>query len=109
MIGWVDAGSGASGDMLLGALLGAGVPVEVITEAIAAVTPEHVALKPETVTRNGFAATRCHVEAADSSTYRTWKDVSGLLTDATLDNRVRGRAQAAFQRLAAAEATVHDT
>ena len=109
MIGWVDAGSGASGDMLLGALLGAGVPVEVITEAVAAVAPEHVALKPEAVTRNGFAATRCHVEVADSSTHRTWKDVAGLLTDATLDDGVRRRAHAAFQRLAAAEATVHGT
>ena len=109
MIGWVDAGSGASGDMLLGALLGAGVPVGVITEAVAAVAPEHVALKPEAVTRNGFAATRCHVEVANSSTGRTWQEVAGLLANATLDESVRRRADAAFQRLATAEATVHGT
>ena len=30
VIGWLDASSGASGDMFLGALVGAGVPVEVI-------------------------------------------------------------------------------
>jgi pyridinium-3,5-bisthiocarboxylic acid mononucleotide nickel chelatase len=109
VIGWVDASSGASGDMLLGALVSAGVPVDVITEAVRAVAPEHIELRPEPVTRNGFAATRCHVEVADSSTHRTWKDIVTLLGDAALDEGVRGRAYATFERLAAAEAKVHGT
>jgi uncharacterized protein (TIGR00299 family) protein len=109
VIGWVDASSGASGDMLLGALLGAGVPVEVVSAAVASVAPEHVAIGPETVTRNGFAATRCHVKVADSTTHRTWRDVRALLEDARLDEDVRARALATFERLAVAEATVHGT
>ena len=55
---WVDASSGASGDMLLGALVGAGVPLETLQAAVDAVSPEPVALRVEAVTRNGFAATR---------------------------------------------------
>ncbi|MGZ4501306.1 MAG: nickel pincer cofactor biosynthesis protein LarC [Nocardioidaceae bacterium] len=109
MIGWVDASSGASGDMLLGALVAAGVPLSVLGDAVAAVAPEHGALAPEAVTRNGFAATRCHVEVADSVTHRTWKDVAGLLAAADLDEPVRARAHATFERLATAEATVHGT
>ena len=108
-IGWVDASSGASGDMLLGALVGAGVPVEVITSAVDAVAPEHVALRPEQVTRNGFAATRCHVEVADSETRRTWRDIAALLAEADLAEAVRRRAHATFERLAVAEAEVHGT
>ena len=108
-IAWVDASSGASGDMLLGALVGAGVPVEVISAAVAAVAPEHVALRPERVVRNGFAATRCHVEVADSSTHRTWRDIAALLSDAELSGGVRQRAHATFERLAVAEAEVHGT
>ncbi|HEX6246798.1 MAG TPA: nickel pincer cofactor biosynthesis protein LarC [Nocardioidaceae bacterium] len=107
--GWVDASSGASGDMLLGALVGAGVPVEVVAAAVDAVAPEHVALRPEPVTRNGFAATRCHVEVADSVTQRTWGDIEVLLASADLPDGVRTRAHATFERLAAAEAEAHGT
>jgi pyridinium-3,5-bisthiocarboxylic acid mononucleotide nickel chelatase len=95
--------------MLLGALLGAGVPLAVVETAVAAVAPEHVALRPETVTRNGFAATRCHVEVPDSATHRTWRDVAALLAGAALDDGVRDRATASFERLARAEARVHGT
>lgn len=109
MIGWVDASSGASGDMLLGALLGAGVPMDVVATAVASVAPEHVGLSVEAVTRNGFAAIRCHVKVADSRTHRTWADVAGLLRDADLDEAVRSRAHATFERLAVAEAAVHGT
>ncbi|HEX6874235.1 MAG TPA: nickel pincer cofactor biosynthesis protein LarC [Nocardioidaceae bacterium] len=108
-IAWVDASSGASGDMLLGALVGAGVPVEAMLAAIDAVTPEPVELWVEQVTRNGFAATRCRVEVADSSTHRTWRDVSALLAEAELADGVRRRAHATFERLALAEAEVHGT
>jgi uncharacterized protein (TIGR00299 family) protein len=109
VIGWLDASAGASGDMLLGALVGAGVPVETLTTAVGAVAPEHVALSPETVTRHGFAATRVHVDVADSTTHRTWRDVRATLQTASLDEGVRARALATFERLAVAEATVHGT
>ncbi len=109
MIGWVDASSGASGDMLLGALVGAGVPVDVLAGAIAAVAPEHVALTPEPVSRNGFAATRCRVDVADSVTHRPWRDLQALLAAADLAPGVRDRAHGAFERLAIAEGAVHGT
>jgi len=104
---WIDASAGASGDMLLGALLGAGTPLSVLQDAVSAVAPEAVALAPETVTRNGFAATRCRVEVADSAHHRTWRDIRALLQSADLDEPVRALATATFERLAVAEATVH--
>ena len=104
---WVDASSGASGDMLLGALLGAGVPVAVLQAAVDAVAPEPVALRVEDVARGGFAATRCHVELADSAQHRTWRDVRDLLAAAPLDPTVRDLATRTFERLAVAEGAVH--
>ncbi|MFC7495707.1 MULTISPECIES: nickel pincer cofactor biosynthesis protein LarC [unclassified Nocardioides] len=99
---WIDASAGASGDMLLGALVGAGVPVEVLQSAVDAVSPEPVALRVEEVRRGGLAATRVHVDVADSHTHRTWRDVRSLLDGHDL-------ALAAFERLAVAEAAVHGT
>ncbi len=64
---------------------------------------------PEPVSRNGFAATRVHVEVADSSTHRTWRDIEALLGAAGLADPVRARAHATFERLAVAEAAVHGT
>lgn len=104
---WIDASAGASGDMLLGALIGAGVPVAVLSESIDAVAPEPVTLRPEQVARNGFAATRCHVEIADSVHHRSWRDIRTLLEAADLDADVRGLAVRTFERLAVAEARVH--
>jgi uncharacterized protein (TIGR00299 family) protein len=107
MIGWVDATAGASGDMFLGALLGAGVPLDVLTKAVTAVSPEPVRLSVTDERRGGLAATRCHVEVADSSTHRSWSDVRALLEATTLDAEVRERTVRVFARLAAAEAAAH--
>jgi uncharacterized protein (TIGR00299 family) protein len=106
---WVDASSGASGDMVLGALLGAGVPVDALQRAVDAIAPEPVTLRVEQVRRGGFAATRCHVEIADSALHRTWRDIRALLADAPLDPPVRDLATRIFDRLAVAEAAVHGT
>ncbi|MCL8025268.1 nickel pincer cofactor biosynthesis protein LarC [Nocardioides bruguierae] len=106
---WVDATAGASGDMLLGALVGAGVPLEVIAEAVDAVTPEPVGLSVQRVVRCGLAATKVHVDVADSTHHRTWRDIRTLLTEADLEEPVRRRAVAVFHGLAVAEASVHGT
>jgi pyridinium-3,5-bisthiocarboxylic acid mononucleotide nickel chelatase len=106
-IGWLDCSSGCSGDMLLGALLDAGVPREVVRDAIAGVAPEPVELSTTPVYRAGLAATSARIEVADSSSRRTWADIRTLLDVSALAPQVRDRARSTFARLAAAEATVH--
>ena len=107
MIGWLDLAAGASGDMLLGALVDAGVPLAVVQDAVAGLPVEPVLLRTEQVTRHGLGATRVHVDAPPSTHHRTWADVRELLGGATLDDAVRERALAVFARLAAAEGRVH--
>ena len=99
---WVDASSGASGDMLLGALVGAGVPLPVLQDAVDSVAPEPISLRVEDVRRNGLAATRVHVDVAESHHHRTWRDVRAMLDG-------HRTAHAVFERLAVAEAAVHGT
>ncbi|MGY1604014.1 nickel pincer cofactor biosynthesis protein LarC [Geodermatophilus sp. SYSU D00815] len=108
-IGWLDLAAGASGDMLLGALVDAGVPLEVPARAVAALAVEPIALATEQVTRHGVGATRVHVSAPPSPVHRTWADVRAILTAAELPDAVRDRALAVFERLAHAEGRVHRT
>jgi uncharacterized protein (TIGR00299 family) protein len=106
-LGWLDLSAGASGDMLLGALVDAGVPLDVLSAAVAALRVEPIRLVAEPVTRHGLGATRVHVQAPDSTEHRTWADVRGLLLDADLPTPVREGALAVFERLAVAEGRVH--
>lgn len=104
MIGWFDAGAGASGDMLLGALVGAGVPLDVPAGAVDALDLG-ISLRATDVTRAGLAATRVHVEVPSSDRLRHLGDVVALL--GVLPGPVRTLATAVFERLARAEASVH--
>jgi uncharacterized protein (TIGR00299 family) protein len=107
MIGWLDLSAGASGDMLLGALVDAGVPLEVLQTAIAALPVESIRLVTEQTSRHGLGATRVHVHAPESAHHRTWADVRTMLADADLPTGVRDGALAVFERLAVAEGRVH--
>ncbi|MCW2723867.1 MAG: hypothetical protein JWN35_788, partial [Frankiales bacterium] len=106
-VGWLDGTAGASGDMLLGALVDAGAPLEVVQAAVDAVGVEPVVLRTEAVTRGGLGATRVHVEVGPSPGTRTWSDVRARLEVAALAEPVRRIALDAFARLARAEAAVH--
>src|SRR5688572_27363872 len=93
--------------MLLGALVDAGVPLDVPAAAVAALPVARIRLVTEPVTRHGLGATQVHVQASPSAEHRTWTDVRAMLLEAQLPTRVRDGALAVFERLAIAEGRVH--
>jgi pyridinium-3,5-bisthiocarboxylic acid mononucleotide nickel chelatase len=109
MIGWLDAASGASGDMMLGALVDAGTDLAAIESAVLAVAPERITLSSEQVTRGGLRARRVVVDVAESVTHRRLDDVVELIERAEIEQTVRQRAVSVFTALAEAEAAVHGT
>lgn len=108
-IGWLDCGSGASGDMWLAALHDAGAPLDVMQAAVDALGVERIRLEATAVTRQGLAATKVDVHAPRTPVVRTWANVKDLIERAPLGEPVRAVALDAFGRLAAAEARVHRT
>lgn len=98
MIGWIDGQAGASGDMLLGALVDAGVPLTVLQQAIDALDLG-ITLVAADVTRGGLGALKVDVLAPADDTERTWADVQAIVPE--------GPAREVFERLAHAEARVH--
>jgi pyridinium-3,5-bisthiocarboxylic acid mononucleotide nickel chelatase len=109
VIGWLHCPAGVSGDMLLGALVGAGVPLPVLQEAVDAVAPAPVRLGAERVRRAGLAATKVRVDGTESAVRRTWGEIRALLTGAGGDEVRPGREVAlrVFAALAEAEGRVH--
>jgi uncharacterized protein (TIGR00299 family) protein len=105
MIGWLDLSSGVSGDMLLGALVDAGVPIELLqTELDRFGLP--ITLQAQRVTRGGLAATHVNVIAEEPiPVHRRLADVRELL--ARLSPPVADAANRTFELLARAEAKVH--
>ena len=60
-IAFLDTFSGISGDMTVGALLDAGLPLDAVANAIARLNLTGVTLSSERVERSGIAATKFHV------------------------------------------------
>jgi pyridinium-3,5-bisthiocarboxylic acid mononucleotide nickel chelatase len=109
-VAWVDASSGASGDMLLGAVHGVlaelGLDPDVMRRAAAAVVPVDIEVSREQ--RGGFAVGRAHVATRETDPpHRTWAEVRGLIDGSELEPMVKSLALQTFRRLAEAEATVH--
>ncbi len=105
MIGWLDLSSGVSGDMMLGALVDAGVPVGLLQAEISRLGLD-ITLDTEKVSRAGLAATRVHVNAPEHHPpRRTLPEVRELLKG--LSPPVAAGAIRTFELLADAESHVH--
>jgi uncharacterized protein (TIGR00299 family) protein len=105
VIGWLDLSSGVSGDMLLGALVDSGVPIELMQAELDRFQLP-ISLRAEQVSRGGLAATHVQVIAEEPDPVpRRLADVRALL--ARLSPRIAEAANGTFELLARAEAKVH--
>jgi uncharacterized protein (TIGR00299 family) protein len=105
VIGWLDLSSGASGDMLLGALVDAGVPLDLLQAEISRLGVD-VTLSTETVTRAGLSATHVHVVSSEQDPPRRTLPQIRLLLE-RLTPPVAAAANRTFELLADAESRVH--
>lgn len=101
-----DCFSGASGDMILAALLDAGVDADAIRQGLDSLGLP-IKLEVEAVRKGGFRATRIEIEAADEETHRFLPDVEAILKKGRMTDRQRELALRIFRRLAEAEASAH--
>ena len=108
---YLDCFSGASGDMVIGALLDAGLPFDALEEALGSLALEdECRVEAERVDRSGLAATKFTVVERQLETGHRHRHLSGirkLVDRAALGDETKARANRLFTRLAEAEAGIH--
>lgn len=109
---YFDCFSGAAGDMILGALLDAGVPFDELERALGSLAVDGVSVSVERVLKTGVSSSkfRVHETSPDSGTaHRHYhlKHIYAGIEKASLNGAAKARATRMFERLAEAEAAVH--
>ena len=106
-IAYFDCFAGASGDMILGALLDAGLDRQAMVARLEQLRMPDWTLGVRAVTKNGLAATAVNVTHTEPSGHRTLADITALIEASGLPDAEQTMALRIFQRLAEAEARVH--
>jgi len=106
-IAYFDCFSGASGDMLLGALLAAGLSEAALRGELGKLGLSDYELTVRQVQQKGMAATKVDIASTGPNGHRHLADICRIIDRSNLDPVVKQRARQVFNRLAAAEAKVH--
>lgn len=111
-IAYFDCFSGASGDMILGALLDAGLSLHQLQEEFSRLNLSHYQIKAKKVLKNGIAGTQVEIlvdEPYHRDHPRHLPDIETIINESDLRQSVKQMSIAVFQRLAEAEAAIHMT
>jgi uncharacterized protein (TIGR00299 family) protein len=107
VIAYLDCYSGISGDMTLGALVDAGLPLEELRAAVGQLPIGGYELTAEPVVSKGISGTRVSVSVSEEQPHRHLGDVLDLIARSGLPANVQTAAANVFRRLAEAEAKIH--
>ena len=105
---YFDCFAGASGDMILGAVIAAGVEPEAFKRQLALLDVKGYSIDFESVDRSGINATYARVQTAHEHAHRHLSDILKIIYDSRLSDAVKDRSAKIFSRLAEAEALVHN-
>lgn len=106
---YFDCQSGISGDMVLGALVDAGVDLDRLQQGIDSLGLPECRLRAEPVKRRGFRGLKIHVEAPPEKAHRHLHHITRMIDGSSLTPRQKELATRIFTKLAEAEARVHGT
>ncbi len=109
---YIDAFSGISGDMTVGALLDAGAPAEALIDALLSLDTG-ARYEVEKTRRGGMTASKFRVilpeipSGAHAHSHRHLKHILAMIDKAPISDRAKADSSRVFQRLGDAEARVH--
>ncbi len=106
---YFDTIGGISGDMALGALVNAGVPLTELSDALKSLNIPGFELEARHIERSGIVATKVDVVlGAHDHHHRHLSDIETIIDGSGLTGRVKERSKKIFREVAIAEAKVHN-
>ncbi|HEY3579508.1 MAG TPA: nickel pincer cofactor biosynthesis protein LarC [Pyrinomonadaceae bacterium] len=105
---YFDCFAGASGDMILGALVAAGVDKNALREQLSRLNVDGFDINFEMVTRSGLSATYARVETVHEHKHRHLSDIKKIIESSGVSDKAKALSVEIFTRLAEAEAKVHN-
>lgn len=107
-IAYFDCSAGISGDMCLGALVDAGVPLKELERGLRGLHVGGYTLQARKVKRSSIAATKVDVVLASKAQQtRRWKEIKGIIDESSLPRHIQQKGLKIFKRLFEAEGKVH--
>ena len=106
---YFDCFSGISGDMILGALIDAGLNLDELKDELKKLKIAGFEINTEKVTRNSISGIKFSVEIQEGHVHRHLNDIIKILKNSSLDEDVKRTSEDIFQRLAEIEAKIHNT
>jgi uncharacterized protein (TIGR00299 family) protein len=107
-IAYFDCFSGASGDMILAALIDAGCDAAALEAGLRKLRVAGWKLSVQEVQKKGIAATRVHIDTEQQKEPRSLSTILDLIAKPALPGNVPLRASEIFRRLGEAEARIHN-
>lgn len=109
-IGYFDCFSGVSGDMLLGALVDAGLDIKELQKGLMGIKISGYRVSASKVKKEGIEGTKVDVIIEETQQpHRKLKDIEVIIRNSALDGPIKEKALKVFRRLAETEARVHGT
>jgi hypothetical protein len=108
-IGYLDCFSGASGDMIVGSIIGAGCEPEYLQSQIELLGLPPVKLVVGTTKKQGLSSVSVRFESSETDPpHRHLSAIERIITASRLENDIKRSVMAIFRRIGEAEARMHD-
>ncbi len=109
-IAYFDCFSGASGDMILGSLIDAGLSARILREELKKLRISTIHLKVKKVLKAGLSGTQVIVEGRkEKRSHRNSKEILKIIDRSSVETEVKEKSKEIFKRIASVEAKIHHT
>jgi hypothetical protein len=107
-IAYFDCFSGASGDMILGSMIDAGLNAQGLRRELRKIPIPNVQLNAKKVLKRGISATQVIITGKrDERSHRNLKELLAIIEKSHLDSEIKKKSREVFERIASVEAGIH--